>query len=345
MLNPSVTNPSISDVYQQIKRKELILQPSFQRKFVWTYNHQEAFIETILKGLPFPEIYVCQGETNINNLTTTRDVIDGQQRLTTIFDYINNDYYDSNGTYKFPFKNIPSFPDLSDDQKKAFIQYKVVFRDLGDITYIQTREIFKRINMTEFKLDDIEIQNAIYDGEFIQTAKDILDQFNLKEYGVLKESEFTRMADLHYILLIMSTLEHNGYFPNNNGLEEKVAEYNEAYPNSQKMKDALLETFSIIKKLDFNFDSLWFRKSSFFTLIVEITKILLNEKQDSKLYQFIYNSKFKENLIQFSKNVLDNRETPSSEFYQYYWNTYQGTNNRSARVIRSEFFIKHCLNY
>ena len=49
-------NKKISELYRRINEKSLILQPEFQRKFVWNTSHKESFIETILLGLPFPEI-------------------------------------------------------------------------------------------------------------------------------------------------------------------------------------------------------------------------------------------------------------------------------------------------
>ena len=134
-IKPSVTNPTIASVYQEIDEKRLVLQPDFQRKFVWTHEHQEAFIDTILKGLPFPEIYVCEGEVNIQKLRTTRLVIDGQQRLTTITNYIE-------GKFHHPLAKIVDYQSLSDLGKQNFLSYQVVVRDLGKISEDTTREIF-----------------------------------------------------------------------------------------------------------------------------------------------------------------------------------------------------------
>ncbi|MFO1385926.1 MAG: DUF262 domain-containing protein [Chitinivorax sp.] len=91
-IKPSVTNPTIADIYEKIDNQRLELSPNFQRKFVWTHEHQEEFLDTILHGFPFPEIYVCQGATDTKKLRTTQKVIDGQQRLTTIKKYIENDF-------------------------------------------------------------------------------------------------------------------------------------------------------------------------------------------------------------------------------------------------------------
>lgn len=324
-IKPSVTNPTIADVYQLIDEDRLILCPEFQRRFVWTHEHQEAFIDTVLHGLPFPEIYVCEGEIDVQKLRTTRLVIDGQQRLTTIRNYIE-------GTHDHPLIKISSYQSLSKEGKQEFLSYQVVMRDLGKVDEATTREIFRRINLTKFKLDDIEIHNAIYDGHFIQAAKYILDNISLEQYGVLRESEFTRMADLHFILLVMSTLEGGGYFAQDREVESMVAGFNEEYPKKDEMITLLLKTFVIIRDLQLPVDSMWFRKSNFFTLVVEIAKHIDQLPED-----------FRTRLLNLESEVISNKMNPQSEYYKYYSYMYQATHGRSARVIRGEFIQRLCL--
>ena len=59
-IQASVSIKKISEIYQRIKGKTLVPQPEFQRKFVWNKAHKEKFIDTILNGYPFPEIYIAQ---------------------------------------------------------------------------------------------------------------------------------------------------------------------------------------------------------------------------------------------------------------------------------------------
>ena len=205
-------------------------------------------------------------------------------------------------------------------------------RDLGSVDDITTREIFRRINLTKFKLDDIEIQNAIYDGHFIKTAKYILENIEIDQYGVLRESELTRMADLHFILLIMTTIENQGYFAQDKEVEKKIAENNESYPTKDFMIALLIKTFAIINKLNLPNDSMWFRKSNFFTLIVEIAQNI--DKLPENL---------REKLLELEKNIMDNKNNTNSEFSQYYSYMYQATHGRTARVTRGNFFKKYCL--
>jgi hypothetical protein len=324
-IKPSVTNPTVADIYQEIDQGKLVLRPDFQRKFVWTHEHQEAFIDTMLNGLPFPEIYVCEGDVDVQRLRTTRLVIDGQQRLTTIRNYIE-------GKHDRPFLKVPTYQQLSTDQKRDFASYQIVMRDLGKVDEETTREIFRRINLTKFKLDDVEIHNAIYDGQFIQAAKYVLENVNLEQYGVLRESEFSRMADLHFILLVMATLENGGYFAQDREVEPKVAAFNDEYPNRDHMIALLIKVFATIKDLNLPVDSMWFRKSNFFTLVVEIASHIDALPHD-----------LPERLAALQDNVMANRLDTSSEFYRYYSYMYQATHGRQARVVRGDFFKRFCL--
>ena len=192
---------TISDLIGKIKRGELILQPEFQREFVWTSGHMEKFIQTILDGYPFPEIYISQKGINLETLTTQNVVVDGQQRLTTINRYIE-------GTWKFE-KTIPKFADLDKQDKEDFLNYDVTVRDLKDASPQTIIEIFKRINSTNFTLTAIEINNALYNGEFITCAKGVLEKIKQKEIKVdiFSEIEIKRMADLHFIILVLSNIE------------------------------------------------------------------------------------------------------------------------------------------
>ncbi len=69
-LSSSPSNKKISELYKRVKEETLILQPDFQRKLVWSSKHKEAFIDTILKGMPFPEIYIAQSGIDIQKIET-----------------------------------------------------------------------------------------------------------------------------------------------------------------------------------------------------------------------------------------------------------------------------------
>jgi len=188
----TATNKKLLDLYNNITSGDLILRPSFQRKLVWNNTHKETFIETILKGLPFPEIYLADGEIDLKSKRSKTLVVDGQQRLSTIYQYINEDD-------KFKIKKIKKFIELTDKEKTSFYDYLVVVRDLGRIDDEKISEIFKRINSVQYALNSMEVHNALYEGEFITCAKEILKNSDFYKLEIFSENEYSRMRDWEFI--------------------------------------------------------------------------------------------------------------------------------------------------
>lgn len=323
-IKPSVTNPTIARIYGDIREKKLEIAPDFQRRFVWTQEHQEKFIDTILHGFPFPEIYVCRGETNIKTLKTTEKVIDGQQRLTTIVNYIENNFAKD-------LTIIKPFNELDDDIRERFLEYELVVRDIGKVSDEIIREVFRRINLTKFKLEDIEIHNAVYDGKFISSAKNLSSQIDLMKYDVFYDSELTRMIDVHFFLLVLSTLENESYFTRDTEVEKCIIAYNEIYENEKLRKGQILKAFHSLDSLELPLDSIWFRKSNFFTLIIELAQE--NLSLDG----------LRDKLITIEEEILQNKNTKDNIYGEYYSYMYTGTNNRKSRIKRAEI-LKELIN-
>ena len=190
--------------------------------------------------------------------------------------------------------------------------------------------------MTQYSLDQVEIHNAVYDGEFITTAKEILATIDLSGLPTFSDSEISRMADLYYILLSMSTIENDGYFNRDSKIENFIINNNDSYENSDSIKSRLISTIDKIKSLGLEPDTIWYRKSNLFTLIIELYK--LNSE--------INMGTFKDKLIEFENNILANKnaERNENDFSKYYSYMYTGTNSRQARVTRGELFNRYVIS-
>lgn len=323
-LPSSPSNKMISELIGMIRREELILQPEFQRKLVWNINHKSAFIDTILKGYPFPEIYLSQSGIDFETLKSQQVVVDGQQRLSTIMQYVE-------GIPEQKWKGIPLFKDLSTDQKNDFLNYNVVVRNLQDASEDVVKEVFRRINQTKFNLEQIEIQNALYDGEFISAAKEIVTLNQLKNFPVFSDIDISRMSDLNFVLLCMSTLLEGGYYAGNKKTEEFIIRYNDSFVERDNVITQFNKTFDYIKSLSLPQDSIWYRKSNFFTLVMEL------------LFKSIPQEDISNSLTTFETKVNENKENKENEYGLYYAYMYTGTNGRTARVERGRIFKEHIL--
>lgn len=327
-MNTTASNKKISEVLKLYRDWNLKIQPTFQRKYVWTKKHRSNFIDTILKMLPFPEVYFATLSTDLTTMETLLWVVDWQQRLQTIFHYIE---------WTGDFDNwIPKFSELNPDEQTKFLEYIIAVRDLGNADIDQIREIFTRINQTKFNLNDIEIENAVYDWEFITIAKEIANAIDLSE--IFSESNITRMQDIEFILLIMTTLESKTYFIRNKNIESFIQRYNEEYLNSKEMFDIITFYINEIMRLELAPDSIWFNKWNFFTLLIEsiVNKITIDNEFKSKLIEF------EANIVASKNIIIDNPEW--KDFNTYYQNMFTWTNSRQARVMRWEIFRKYILS-
>lgn len=323
-------NEKLLDLYNRLKEGSLILRPSFQRNLVWNNSHKENFIDTILRGLPFPEIYLSDGEIDLDNQTSIRLVVDGQQRLDTIFSYINNN---------FKVRNITPFNELSAAEKTNFFDYKIVVRDLGRLDDDQIIDIFKRINSVRYALNAMEINNALYEGAFISTAKEIQESNLFDQISMFSENQYARMRDIEYILLIMSTIEEGGYFGASSEIEKYIQKYDDDYPNAEEIKSDILQSVDNVKNADLEPDSIWFRKSSFFSLIIELIKA----KNKGKMFE---SDELKDMLTDLEENILANKsgDSKENEYARFYSYIFQGTNGRAGRIARGTLIENEITN-
>jgi len=326
------TNKKLLEIFNMMKDGSLILRPRFQRKLVWNDNHKENFIETILMNLPFPEIYLSAGEIDLESQKSTTLVVDGQQRLSTIYQYVT-------GSKDFTIKRIKKFSDLSPEEKTNFYDYLIVVRDLGRIDEDTTKEIFRRINSVQYALNAVEIENALYEGEFISTAKELVQQDKVVAnlFDVFSEAEFSRMKDIEFMLLAMSTVEENGYFSGNSLVNTYIKQFDSQYPNKDSMKNNIRQVFKLISDCQLKPDSIWFRKSSFFSLVVELLKY-----QRSKGF-LLNNASVSTMLKQFEEKVYASKtlDITKDRFAEYYYYTFQGTSGKTGRDVRGKLLAEH----
>ena len=323
-------NEKLLSVFNELKSGELVLRPSFQRNLVWNNSHKESFIDTILRGLPFPEIYLADGEIDLQNQKSTRLVVDGQQRLDTIYSYVLG---------KLELKNIKAFNSLAPKEQTDFFDYTVVVRNLGRLDDDTVIDIFKRINPVRYALNAMEINNALYEGAFIEIARNIQSCEEFEKLSIFSETQYSRMKDLEFVLLILATLEEGGYFGSDSEIETYIKKYDNEYPNGEQIKEEVISTIKFINSQNLSIDSLWLRKSSVFSLIVEVIKLKRNGLDFSKI-------NFKDFLESLENKIITNKNQDKStnDYAKFYNYIYQGTAGKQGRTLRGELISSEIYN-
>lgn len=169
----SQADPEIESLHNKFKRGRLVVQPDFQRQYVWDAAKASRLIESALLDIPLPVIYISEEKDG------TEYVIDGQQRLTSFFAFIDGKFPDGrdfrlSGLKVFNELNRKTFKDL--DEK---LQDQIRYYHVRTITFkkeSQTElkfEVFERLNTGSVSLNDQELRNCIYRGSFIALLKEL----------------------------------------------------------------------------------------------------------------------------------------------------------------------------
>lgn len=330
----TATNKSIIDLYKKIKSSNLILRPTFQRKLVWRKTHKYNFIKTILDNFPFPEIYISTGDIDVETMNETEIVVDGQQRLSTIRDYIDGigDFHNQ--------RAITPFEKLDEESKKIFLSYKVIVRELGRLDEEIVKEIFQRINSTEYSLNQMEKINAAYSNNaFLVFSKQLIEGCyeganpKLKEIScffennsIFTDNDIRRMTDLQFIMLVVISLEV-GYFNRTTEIKNFLEQYNEEFFIGMKIENILFDVITFINTLELNKKSYWLNKANIFTLLIELSKFDL---------QNINTDKFKSFLMEFEEKYKQ-EDLSDQNFIKYIEVAKEAVNDKKSRIIRGEF--------
>jgi len=192
-------DPEIESLYGKYKKGKLVLQPDFQRYFVWDIVKSSRLIESSLLDIPLPVIYLAEGEDG------KEYVIDGQQRLTAFFSFIDGKFPDGKD---FKLSGLKVYRDLN---KKTFkeineeLQDKIRYCKIRTITFKKESdvdlkfEIFERLNTGAVSLNDQELRNCVYRGPYNELLKSLSKDTDFMYLLNLKTPE-KRMRDVELVL-------------------------------------------------------------------------------------------------------------------------------------------------
>ena len=329
-MQTSATNKKVRTLLADIRNEVLIPRPEFQRRLVWSNKHKSAFIQTVLDGYPFPEIYIAAGEVDPDTGEGKEMLVDGQQRLTTL-----KQYFEASPDLRLS-KGVTPYSELSEEKKVDFLEYQVVVRDLGKIDIAEIKEVFQRINSTSYALNAMEIHNARFDGEMKQFAQTLSENPFFQKHRVFYTNEIRRMRDVHFTLSVVVTAMLT-YFDRDSELEDYLRYYNEVFEEKCDLEAAFQKVFDFIEACDFPQGSRVWRKTDLFTLLVEVYRDLIKEnksleptktgKQLRKFYELVDKS---------ARKPEEEIEIEHRRIIEYATATRQATTARGSRILRGK---------
>ena len=330
-------------VYDHFTAQKITIDNSFQRNYVWLPKHQIKLIETILIGFPIPEIYLWHTKTDHKNGDMWFSIIDGQQRIGAIVDYINGDY--ELETKYLEKENINTgfagkkFDILPPQFKNAIWKYKLSIRLVADsVSRDRIVEMFLRLNSTNMTLNPQELRNAKFDGEFIELCAELAENEFWEENKLFSIADIRRMQDIQFISTILMFLRHGiSEDTNQENINKTYDLFNEAYQERESDKDIFEQLISLVKKVindDKAVSKFLKKKTHLYTLFLVAYKYLQTKGDIPKTAIENY-KKFVDNYNDEEAIISNYSQDLATKILEYKRLSSTGTQGKSNRISRN----------
>lgn len=295
----------ISDIYNMMKSGELTINRSYQRgKGLWPNNARSYFIDTILNGFPFPKVVIRQ-TVDLETKKTKREIIDGQQRLTTIRDFVNNKYKLSSVSKRF---EGCYYEDLPEGVPEEFLAYEVSIDNIVTATKEEILEVFRRINSYTLPLNTSEKRHATFQGDFKWFISDFTDYTTpfFEKYSVLSIRDISRMLDADLITECCQLKVDGIQNRSAKKLDDLYKRFDDKLPIKDELEESIMSSFNFIKdNLGQVFEECKVQSYLFYSLM---GALLFNKYgiPDSKgdLEEFEPNDEFSNDLNATTENLI-----------------------------------------
>lgn len=243
---------SVNDFVSWHQRSELVLQPKFQRRDVWSNKAKSHLLDTILRGLPIPLIFIRQ-QIDPAKKKTVREVVDGQQRLNAVLEFC--DPKDPKDAFKLhraihPNYGGKTFADLPSDVQQSFLSYEFSVVLLEGASDGDVLNIFARLNTYAQKLTAQELLNAAYYGQFKQTVYKLgYDHLNFwGDKGILTDRQIIRMAEAELVSeLVVAMMD--GLQAKKENLKKFYEEFDEEFKQKARIEKEFRDTIDLISQV------------------------------------------------------------------------------------------------
>lgn len=263
----------ISDIRDWSEANRLELQPDFQRREVWSAPARIMLMDTILRGIPMPKIFLAN---TVRDGSTYRVVIDGQQRISAILAFLRDDFALN---HPFTGKNKgKTFSELDAETQDSFLSYQIDFNEAIKPTDREIREVYARVNKYTVPLTKQELRRADFPGDFLDISEELALDNYFDEIGIFTPANRRRYGDVEYVSELLAAMI--------DGIQDKKTTLDSFYikfaewDKSNKME--IQDRFSgVLRELGFIFDysldiseTRFRQKADFYTLFLVLDEFV-----------------------------------------------------------------------
>lgn len=346
MFNFSSNHKTINEIHKMYGNGTLIIDNTYQRRSVWSEKDKIRLIETILLNLIIPELFFWPAETDPETGESIIHIVDGQQRIKAITSFISNEFklkkqYLMEDETKESYGNM-FFKNLPAETRQAFWNYKLM---IIEIDRKATREnivnMFRRLNLTDYNLNDQEKRNSI-SGDFAALTRELSELPFWEKYKLFNNTDIKRMKDVEFCGSLV-LLYRQGIIDQTDqrALNQAYEDLQNNYIDAENDKCAIISAIDLIKNFFVSDEILKFlkRKAQLYSLFsvvfyMQREKIDITDSTKNQLAEFVKLYSIFDNNMDLSLNVSDDEKRIFDWLKKYKLASSEGLNKHTNRMIR-----------
>lgn len=346
MFNFSSNHKTINEIHKMYGNGTLIIDNTYQRRSVWSEKDKIRLIETILLNLIIPELFFWPAETDPGTGESIIHIVDGQQRIKAITSFISNEFklkkqYLMEDETKESYGNM-FFKNLPAETRQAFWNYKLM---IIEIDRKATREnivnMFRRLNLTDYNLNDQEKRNSI-SGDFAALTRELSELPFWEKYKLFNNTDIKRMKDVEFCGSLV-LLYRQGIIDQTDqrALNQAYEDLQNNYTDAENDKCAIISAIDLIKNFFVSDEILKFlkRKAQLYSLFsvvffMQREKIDITDSTKNQLAEFVKLYSIFDNNMDLSLNVSDDEKRIFDWLKKYKLASSEGLNKHTNRMIR-----------
>jgi len=336
---------SIAEIRDQMAAHTLVANQRYQRSAgLWPDSAKSYFIDTILTEFPFQSVYVHEYVSRAFK-KVKKDIVDGQQRLTVINEFLNDGFPLAKTS-----KNHPGlkYSELDDDTQDAFLAYSVPVITISQASEADILEMFRRMNAFTVPLNEAEKRHSEFHGEFKWMVNDLTDRYSpmLNSFGVLTQKQIVRMSDAELIADICDAWDRGIQNRQPAQFKKLYTKFDASFDEKERYFEILSETLSYIRdQLGEIQNSFMCKSYAFWSLAVGLIHNRWGIPGGEQVLESAPRGSFAPNAGQALMNLqtlASAHETGDTEgpFGQYVLACSSSTHRLQQRTTRTKFIIK-----
>ena len=250
---------------------QLRLSPEYQRNAVWPRQAKAYLIDTILTGNPIPVIYL-QRSIGANSGRVEFTVVDGQQRLSALFDFLDDRISLSESSPESSWYRR-RWSELDEVDKHAILSYDFIVQEISGYSTKQVRDMFTRMNKYVVALNPQEMRHATEDGEFKKAAERIGAWSYWTDSRIVTPTAAKRMKSDEFAAELLILLSE-GPQDKKQSVNFYYRAYSEEFPAEHELTEQLDRYIRLISSALPNLTGSFIRRSAnFYALIGALNEI------------------------------------------------------------------------